>query len=186
MEEDEPILQIETDKVTIDVRAPTAGVLRVILVKEDEVVVVGQVVAVLEEGDGRTSAETPDPDAKPSKAGSFGQEVPSPQRSPGPASTSKPAQSASWDELAVAASEKSDSTYRKASIKFPPRRTPEGHIISAMPAVDQSKYINRSTAKQVNQAPAKPSRYVTSADPVPRRTLSEREMESIMLGGAEW
>lgn len=32
VEEDEPILQIETDKVTVDVRAPQAGVLEAILV----------------------------------------------------------------------------------------------------------------------------------------------------------
>lgn len=32
VEEDEPILQIETDKVTVDVRAPRAGVLETILV----------------------------------------------------------------------------------------------------------------------------------------------------------
>lgn len=32
VEEDEPILQIETDKVTVDVRAPSAGVVEAILV----------------------------------------------------------------------------------------------------------------------------------------------------------
>jgi len=32
VEEDEPILQIDTDKVTIDVRSPTAGTLEAILV----------------------------------------------------------------------------------------------------------------------------------------------------------
>jgi 2-oxoglutarate dehydrogenase E2 component (dihydrolipoamide succinyltransferase) len=32
VEEDEPILQIETDKVTVDVRAPRAGVIEAILV----------------------------------------------------------------------------------------------------------------------------------------------------------
>ena len=32
VEEDEPILQIETDKVTIDVRAPKAGTVEAILV----------------------------------------------------------------------------------------------------------------------------------------------------------
>jgi 2-oxoglutarate dehydrogenase E2 component (dihydrolipoamide succinyltransferase) len=33
VEEDEPIMQIETDKVTIDVRAPQAGVLQHLLVR---------------------------------------------------------------------------------------------------------------------------------------------------------
>ena len=47
VEEDAVIAQIETDKVTIDVRAPSAGVVQQILVKEGESVVVGQLVAIL-------------------------------------------------------------------------------------------------------------------------------------------
>ena len=47
VEEDQVIAQIETDKVTIDVRAPSAGVVQQILVKPDETVVVGQLVAIL-------------------------------------------------------------------------------------------------------------------------------------------
>lgn len=47
VEEDAVIAQIETDKVTIDVRAPRAGVVQQVLVKPDESVVVGQLVAIL-------------------------------------------------------------------------------------------------------------------------------------------
>lgn len=36
VEEDETIAQIETDKVTIDVRAPQAGVITTILVRDPE------------------------------------------------------------------------------------------------------------------------------------------------------
>jgi 2-oxoglutarate dehydrogenase E2 component (dihydrolipoamide succinyltransferase) len=43
--EDEVIVQVETDKVTIDIRSPGAGVVEEILVSEDETVVVGQAVA---------------------------------------------------------------------------------------------------------------------------------------------
>ena len=47
---DEVIAQIETDKVTIDVRAPAAGVVKDILVAEGDSVNVGQAVCTLEEG----------------------------------------------------------------------------------------------------------------------------------------
>ena len=50
VEVDEIICQIETDKVTIDVKAPVSGVLKEILVKEEDTVVVGQTVATVEEG----------------------------------------------------------------------------------------------------------------------------------------
>ena len=49
---DEVIAQIETDKVTIDVRAPSSGKVSSLEVKEGETVVVGQVVAKVEEGVG--------------------------------------------------------------------------------------------------------------------------------------
>lgn len=45
--EDEVIAQIETDKVTIDIKSPTSGVLQQLLVKPSDLVVAGQVVAVV-------------------------------------------------------------------------------------------------------------------------------------------
>ena len=50
VEVDEVIAQIETDKVTIDVRAPAAGIVKDVLVKEGDSVNVGQAVCTLEEG----------------------------------------------------------------------------------------------------------------------------------------
>ncbi|GIL43006.1 hypothetical protein Vafri_817 [Volvox africanus] len=45
--EDEVIAQIETDKVTIDIKAPAAGVLQQLHIKPSDLVVAGQVVAVV-------------------------------------------------------------------------------------------------------------------------------------------
>jgi len=54
---DEPVAQIETDKVTIDVPSPAAGVVSEILVSVDDTVVVGQAVVVLDsEGAGAPAA----------------------------------------------------------------------------------------------------------------------------------
>ncbi len=62
---DEPLAELETDKVTVEVNAPSAGVLAEITVAEGEEVEVGAVLATLAEGDGETkSAERPA--AKPS------------------------------------------------------------------------------------------------------------------------
>ena len=63
VEVDEVIAQIETDKVTIDVRAPAAGVVVDVLVKEGESVTVGQGVCTVEAG-----APAPKKGKKASKA----------------------------------------------------------------------------------------------------------------------
>ncbi len=54
---DETLVELETDKVTIEVPAPSAGTLTEILVKEGENVGVGALLALLEEG-GSTSAKS--------------------------------------------------------------------------------------------------------------------------------
>lgn len=63
VEEDEVIAQIETDKVTIDVRAPSAGTLTDVLVSDDQNVEVGEVIARLDDagnGQGISSSGSSD------------------------------------------------------------------------------------------------------------------------------
>ena len=47
---DEPLVEIETDKVTIDVPAPAAGVLGDIAAKQGDVVAVGALLGSIKEG----------------------------------------------------------------------------------------------------------------------------------------
>jgi pyruvate dehydrogenase E2 component (dihydrolipoamide acetyltransferase) len=47
IEFEEPILEIETDKVTYFIEAPVSGVVKALLVKEDDVVPVGEIVAII-------------------------------------------------------------------------------------------------------------------------------------------
>jgi 2-oxoglutarate dehydrogenase E2 component (dihydrolipoamide succinyltransferase) len=61
---DENLVDLETDKVVLEVPAPTAGVLREIRVDNGTTVTSGQVLAVLEEGAAQPSAATP-PKAEP-------------------------------------------------------------------------------------------------------------------------
>lgn len=61
---DEPLVEVSTDKVDTEIPSPFAGVIQQILVKEDETVAVGAVLAVI--GDGASApASTPTPAAEP-------------------------------------------------------------------------------------------------------------------------
>jgi 2-oxoglutarate dehydrogenase E2 component (dihydrolipoamide succinyltransferase) len=50
---DEPLVELETDKVTVEVPAPASGVLSEIVVKAGDTVAVGSVLGAIAEGDGR-------------------------------------------------------------------------------------------------------------------------------------
>jgi len=56
VEADEPLVELETDKVTVEVPAPSAGVLSEILVKDGETVEVGALLGQLDEGKGAAPA----------------------------------------------------------------------------------------------------------------------------------
>ncbi|GIX16753.1 MAG: dihydrolipoyllysine-residue succinyltransferase component of 2-oxoglutarate dehydrogenase complex [Rhodothalassiaceae bacterium] len=75
VERDEPIAELETDKVAVEVPAPEAGVLEETLVEEGETVKVGAVIARIGEGGGaktasaKASAERREKDRKKADAG---------------------------------------------------------------------------------------------------------------------
>ena len=63
---DEPLVELETDKVTIEVPAPAAGVLSEISVKDGETVAVGALLGQIKEGAGAApSKSTPAPAGRP-------------------------------------------------------------------------------------------------------------------------
>src|SRR5690242_10676232 len=62
----EPMLEVDTDKVSAEVPAPVTGVLKEILAKEGETVQAGAEIAVVELADGRAS--TAPEAAKPAPA----------------------------------------------------------------------------------------------------------------------
>jgi 2-oxoglutarate dehydrogenase E2 component (dihydrolipoamide succinyltransferase) len=77
---DEPLVELETDKVTIEVPAPAAGVLGEIAAKDGETVAVGALLGQIKEGAGAPSAKAPAPaEAKPAAAA-----TPAPTKSPSP------------------------------------------------------------------------------------------------------
>ncbi len=62
---DEPLVELETDKVTIEVPAPAAGVLAEIAAKDGETVAVGALLGEIKEGAGAPSKVTPAPLGRP-------------------------------------------------------------------------------------------------------------------------
>jgi 2-oxoglutarate dehydrogenase E2 component (dihydrolipoamide succinyltransferase) len=90
---DEPLVELETDKVTIEVPAPAAGVLGAIAAKDGDTVAVGAVLGQIEEGAG--AAKSKAQPAKPAAVASAPQAPPTtpPAPAPTPPSDAPPAPS---------------------------------------------------------------------------------------------
>ena len=65
---DEPLVELETDKVTLEVNATTAGILSEIVVGEGENVAVGALLGTIGEGNGQAAAAAPTTAAPPEPA----------------------------------------------------------------------------------------------------------------------
>src|SRR5437588_8690351 len=61
---DEPLVELETDKVTIEVPAPAAGVLGDIAAKDGQTVAVGALLGQIKEGASAPAAKAPAPPAE--------------------------------------------------------------------------------------------------------------------------
>ncbi|MEX0776901.1 MAG: 2-oxoglutarate dehydrogenase complex dihydrolipoyllysine-residue succinyltransferase [Phycisphaeraceae bacterium] len=59
VEKDETLAELETDKVTVELPAPASGTLAKIMKKKGETAKVGQVIAMLEEGEGKAQKKKP-------------------------------------------------------------------------------------------------------------------------------
>jgi len=65
---DEPLVELETDKVTLEVPAPAAGVLSDVAVKAGDTVAVGALLGQIMDGAGAVPAKAAPPTAKPPEA----------------------------------------------------------------------------------------------------------------------
>lgn len=84
---DEPLVELETDKVTVEVPAPASGVLSEVLVESGTTVEIGAILAMIGEGSGKVSAKPAAKKEEPKKA-----EAPAPAAAPAPApAAAKPA-----------------------------------------------------------------------------------------------
>src|SRR5215470_4243027 len=80
---DEPLVELETDKVTIEVPAPSAGVLSEIVAKDGDTVAVGALLGQIKDGAGATAGKSAAaaPTAKPAPATQAAPQ-PAPSRTP--------------------------------------------------------------------------------------------------------
>jgi 2-oxoglutarate dehydrogenase E2 component (dihydrolipoamide succinyltransferase) len=84
---DEPLVELETDKVTIEVPAPAAGVLTDVAAKDGDTVAVGALLGAIKEGAGAAPGK-PEPKTEKAKAADAVQEQAKPKE---PALAAKPA-----------------------------------------------------------------------------------------------
>jgi 2-oxoglutarate dehydrogenase E2 component (dihydrolipoamide succinyltransferase) len=101
---DEPLVELETDKVTLEVPAPAAGVLSDIAVKDGDTVAPGAVLGQITEGAGKSASDKPAAATKPAASATgapdeksaktkpvgAGPEVPQPREMPATAMPSPP------------------------------------------------------------------------------------------------
>ena len=76
---DEPLVELETDKVTIEVPAPAAGVLTDVAVEDGDTVAVGALLGAIKEGPGAVPAGRPDQKTERAKPIDAGPEQPKPR-----------------------------------------------------------------------------------------------------------
>ncbi len=74
--ENEPLIEIETDKVTVEVASPAAGVLREILKHEQEEITPGELLGRIEAGDIASVSDAAAPAASPPRATAAAQVLP--------------------------------------------------------------------------------------------------------------
>ncbi|CAJ1584588.1 2-oxo acid dehydrogenase subunit E2 [[Mycobacterium] wendilense] len=65
VEVDEPLLEVATDKVDTEVASPHSGTITEILAEEDDVVPVGEALAIVSGSDDAGTARAPEPEAEP-------------------------------------------------------------------------------------------------------------------------
>jgi 2-oxoglutarate dehydrogenase E2 component (dihydrolipoamide succinyltransferase) len=88
---DEPLVELETDKVTIEVPAPAAGVLSEIAAKDGETVAVGALLGQIKEGAGAVpSKSTPAPTGRPDQKTATTAPINAAEEEPRPRTEPKP------------------------------------------------------------------------------------------------
>src|SRR5438477_4643026 len=88
---DEPIVELETDKVTIEVPAPASGVLAEIAAKDGDTVAVGARLGEIKEGAGAPSKATPASTGRPDQKTDTSAPINAAEEEPRPQTAAKPA-----------------------------------------------------------------------------------------------
>ena len=171
---DEPLLELETDKVTLEVNASAAGVLAEISVKEGENVEVGALLGTIDEKASAAAKpaakEEPkkeEPKAADPKEAPKAAEAPKPAAAPAPAPAAAPA-SATYDKVLSPAVKKLIDENN-----LDPRKIQASGKDGRLVKEDVQKAIEAGTAKVTYGAPAAGS----AAPSAPKAPRADREGE---------
>jgi 2-oxoglutarate dehydrogenase E2 component (dihydrolipoamide succinyltransferase) len=158
---DEPLVELETDKVTVEVPAPAAGVLSEIVVQKGQTIGVGALLGTMGEGGGAVAAAPP---PKPAAA-------PAPKVTPAPVPT---ANGASGNMMPSAAKLAAENNLSLASGTGKDGRVLKGDVIAAIEA--------RAQAPAASAQPHAPRALDADEERVPmtrlRRTIAMRLKEA--------
>ena len=177
----EPLVEIETDKVTVEIESPAAGILGQVTAQEGDVVPVGQTIALIT-APGEAVAVAPSP---PGASRAPGATAPSRSAAGAPSTASAPAPSsmpAPVPSTASAGAIKASPLARRLAeqhgVDLAAIRTPSGRIEKA----DVLAYVEsrKSVAAATNGAAAR----LVPASPKARRLAAERGIDLRALRGS--
>ncbi|NKB56162.1 MAG: 2-oxoglutarate dehydrogenase complex dihydrolipoyllysine-residue succinyltransferase [Alphaproteobacteria bacterium] len=173
---DEPILELETDKVTVEVPAPSAGVLTEILVGDGVNVGVGAILGSIAEGDAPAAAPKPAAEAKPEPK----PEPPAPAAAPAPPPVATPAPAGSSTAALSPAVRKlvEENNLDPAQITGtgPKGRLVKGDVLAFL----KNRPASAKPAASAAVAPP-PAATITPASALPERSVDPRGEEIVRM-----
>ena len=168
----EPIMEIETDKVTIEIEAPASGILGGVLIKENDIVPVGQTIAwILAPGE-KVPASSP----LDSHSGRVSTTTPVQVVSPVPT----PARNISMEISPVARKIADEYGIDVALIKSNGKRIEKADVLTYIDSTHQTK----PQPVSVSSAVSSPTHLPSPASPKARRLASERGIDIATLKGS--
>jgi 2-oxoglutarate dehydrogenase E2 component (dihydrolipoamide succinyltransferase) len=139
---DEPLVELETDKVTVEVPAPAAGQLAEILVKQGQTVAIGAVLGALAEGGAAKPAAKPAPAAaKPEAKPAPRADAPAPSKAP-----PSPAARKHLDEAGLSANDVNGSGRRGQVLKE--------DVVAAVASAGTGQKAAEARAEETSPPPA--------------------------------
>ncbi|MFP5077504.1 2-oxoglutarate dehydrogenase complex dihydrolipoyllysine-residue succinyltransferase [Rhizobium sp. YIM 134829] len=157
---DEPLLELETDKVTIEVPAPSAGTLTEIVANAGETVGLGALLGQIAEGAGAAASAAPA--AKPAESAAPAAPAPAAPAAPAPAAAAPAAPASSMPPAPAAAKLLTENNLQAGDVEGSGKRGQvlKGDVIAA---------VSRGfTAAPAAEAPKAPSRGPSNAEDAPR------------------
>jgi 2-oxoglutarate dehydrogenase E2 component (dihydrolipoamide succinyltransferase) len=179
---DEPLVELETDKVSLEVNATAAGTLSEIRVAEGATVEVGAVLGVI--GDGAAASARPAPKAKPQPAAAPAPAKPAAApKAAAPAAASAPAPQEEEIDLAEADTPLSPAVRKLiAENRLDPNRIPASGKNRRLTKEDVLRFLEtRAAPPQAEARPASVPKPAPAARPAPRPVAPAGREERVRM-----